>query len=169
MGKEFRSEKEKKRKVKKVKSKSEFKAFLKKRAPLYLGIIAVFIIFLVPELTKSNLESSFPQDLTENQSVALEILMSYNGENQEGLTTLEALEIKIEEEYPNEKIYDNKDTQIEWIISNDNSEDTYEIQLIFESYNGNTEYLWNVFLDTHLIQAENSNAKNIIEIVDYYD
>ena len=168
MGKEFRSEKEKKRKGKKIQSKSDFKAFLKKRAPIYLGIMGIFIIFLLPELTKGDLQSSFPEDLTEEQSRVLEILMSYNGDNNEGLTTLEALENKIEEEYPNEKIYDNKKTKIDWIIL-DNSENSYEIKLIFESYNGNMEYIWQVFLDTEKVQSENSNAKNIIEIVDYYD
>ena len=94
--------------------------------------------------------------------------MSYNGDNNEGLTTLEALENKIEEEYPNEKIYDNKKTKIDWIIS-DNSENSYEIKLIFESYNGSMEYIWQVFSNTEQVQSGNSNAKNIIEIVDYYD
>jgi len=44
---------------------SEFKKFVKKRAPIYLGVIALLIVFVVPELTKSNLENSFPNDLTD--------------------------------------------------------------------------------------------------------
>src|SRR3990172_12979125 len=47
--------------------KSEFKAFLKKRAPIYLGIIGILVIFVIPELTKSDLQSSFPDNLTDDQ------------------------------------------------------------------------------------------------------
>ena len=45
MGKDRKKDKEKPK-------KSEFKAFLKKRAPIYLGIIGLFVIFLVPVVTK---------------------------------------------------------------------------------------------------------------------
>ena len=41
--------------------KSDFKAFLKKRAPIYLGIIALFVVFVIPEFTKGDLESSLPE------------------------------------------------------------------------------------------------------------
>ena len=43
------------------KKKSDFKAFLKKRAPIYLALIAMFVVFGVPELTKGSLEKSFPE------------------------------------------------------------------------------------------------------------
>ena len=32
---------------------SEFKKFVKKRAPIYLGVIALLIVFVVPELTRA--------------------------------------------------------------------------------------------------------------------
>jgi len=169
MGKKFRSEKEKKRKDKKTESKSDFKAFLKKRAPIYLGLMGLFILFVVPEFTKSNLESSFPENLTQEENQALQILMSYDGDNDKGLTLLDALSNQIEEEYPNEKIYDNKDTKIDFFVSELDIENSYQIELIFESYKGKSEYVWNVFLDTEEIQAINSEANAITQIVDYYD
>ena len=52
--------KDKKEKEEKPK-KNDFKAFLRKRAPIYLGLIGLFIIFIVPDLTKGDLESSLPE------------------------------------------------------------------------------------------------------------
>ena len=106
MGKD-RKEKEKKPK------KSDFKAFLKKRAPIYLGIIGLFILFVVPDLMKGDLESSFPELSSEEQQV-VDILMGYNGPNESGLTVMDAIEMKISEEYPDERIFDNKKTKKEW-------------------------------------------------------
>ncbi|MFB5621719.1 MAG: hypothetical protein ACE5Q7_02155 [Candidatus Nitrosomaritimum yanchengensis] len=107
---------------------SEFKKFLKKRAPLYLGAIALIIIFVVPELTKSNLESNFPEDLSEQQKQIVDTLMSYKGPNDKGLSVLEAVSNKISEEYPNEKIYDNKKTKVSLLVNNTESED-YQVTL----------------------------------------
>ena len=50
---------------------SEFKKFLKKRAPIYLGAIALIVVFVVPELTKGDLQSTFPEDLTEQEKQVL--------------------------------------------------------------------------------------------------
>ena len=35
--------------------------FLKKRAPIYLALIAMFVVFVIPEMTKGTLEKSFPE------------------------------------------------------------------------------------------------------------
>ncbi len=150
--------------------KSDFVVFLKKRAPIYLGIIAIFVIFVIPELTKSDLQSSLPDNLTDDQKQIVEILMSYNGPNKKGLTVMNAITDQIAEEYPNEKIYDNKKTKVELLISNDNEyENIYKVILTFESYKGIKEYVWHVNPDTNKIEAENVNAKHIKDIVDYYD
>jgi len=148
--------------------KSDFKAFLKKRAPIYLGIIAIFVIFIIPELTKGDLQSSFPEDLTDEQKQIVKILMSYNGANQKGLTVMNAITEQIAEEYPNEKIYDNKKTKVDLTVSK-NNENIYEVILTFESYKGIKEYVWNVNSDTKEIEAKNPNAKHIIDVVNYYD
>ena len=100
MGKD-RKEKEEKPK------KNDFKAFLRKRAPIYLGIMGLFMLFVVPDLMKGDLESSFPELTSEEQQV-MDILMKYDGPNDSGLTVIDAISMKISEEYPDEKIYDNK-------------------------------------------------------------
>jgi len=52
--------KESKKKEDKPK-KNDFKAFLKKRAPIYLALIAMLVVFVIPEYTKGTLEKSFPE------------------------------------------------------------------------------------------------------------
>ena len=162
--------KDNKKKVEKPK-KSDFKAFLKNRAPIYLGIIAIFVIFVVPELTKGDLESSFPDNLTDDQKKIVEILMSYNGPNEKGLTVMNAITEQIATEYPDEKIYNNKKTKVDLVVSSadESTENIYKVILTFESYKGKTEYVWNVNQDTKEIEAKNSNAKHVIDIVNYYD
>src|SRR3970282_1791558 len=92
--------------------KSDFKVFLKKRAPIYLGIIAIFVVFIIPELTKTDLQSSFPDNLTDEEKQIVEILMSYNGPNEKGLTVMNAIKEQIVAEYPDEKIYNDKRTKV---------------------------------------------------------
>ena len=158
--------KDKKKKEEKPK-KSDFKAFLKKRAPIYLALIAMFVVFAVPELTKGDLESSFPELTSEEQQV-VDILMKYNGPNESGLTVMEAISNKISEEYPDEKIFDNTKTNVELIVSSIDSEE-YQIVLNFESHKGEMNYDWNVDTSTEEITSNNPESKYIIEIVDFYD
>ena len=151
--------------------KSDFKAFLKKRAPIYLGIIAILVIFVIPELTKNDLQSSFPDNLTDEQKQIVEILMSYNGPNEKGLTVMNAITEQIAAEYPDEKIYDNKKTKVDLVVSksDESVEKIYKVILTFESYKGKMEYVWNVNLNTKEIEAKSSSAKHVIDIVNYYD
>jgi len=150
--------------------KSDFKAFLKKRAPIYLGIVAIFVVFVIPELTKGDLQSSFPDNLTGDEKQILEILMSYSGPNEKGLTVMDAIKEQIATEYPDEKIYANKKTKVELNIDREvDSTENYKVVLIFESYKGKIDYIWNVNLNTKAIKAESSNAKHILDIVYYYD
>jgi len=151
--------------------KSDFWIFLKKRAPIYLGILAIFVIFIIPELTKGDLQSSFPDDLTADQKQIMEILMSYNGSNEKGLTVMNAIVEQIAEKYPDEKIYANKNTKVDIIFSNkdQSTKNTYKVIFMFESYKGKMEYVWNVNTDTKQIEAKNSDAKHILDIVNYYD
>ncbi len=160
MGKD-RKEKEKKPK------KSDFKAFLRKRAPIYLGIMGLFILFVVPDLMKGDLESSFPELTSEEQQV-IDILMKYDGPNDSGLTVMNAISMKIDEEYPDEKIYDNKKTKVELIVSNINSEE-YQVVLNFKSHKGEMNYDWNVDVSSEKITSNNQESKYIINLVDFYD
>lgn len=147
---------------------SEFKKFLKKRAPVYLGVITLVIVFIIPELTKGDLQSSFPEELSEQEKQVLDKIMSYKGPNEKGLSIRDAISNKIAEEYPNEKIYDNKKTSVDVIIENIDS-DNYHVVLDFKSYKGELNYDWNVNMQTSHISANNQNGKNIIDLVDFYD
>ena len=160
MGKDRKEKKEKPK-------KNDFKAFLRKRAPIYLGIMGLFILFIVPDLMKGDLESSFPEFTSEEQQV-IDILMGYDGPNDSGLTVMDAISMKISEEYPDEKIYDNKKTKVELIISNIDSEE-YQVILNFESHKGKMNYDWNVDMSSEKIISNNQESKYIINLVDFYD
>jgi len=147
--------------------KSDFKAFLRKRAPIYLGLIGLFIIFIVPDLTKGDLESSFPELSSEEQQV-IDVLMGYNGPNESGLTVMDAISMKISEEYPDEKIYDNKKTNVSLTVSSVSSEE-YQVVLNFESHKGEMNYNWNVDMSSGKIASNNQESKYIIDLVDFYD
>jgi hypothetical protein len=158
--------KDKKEKEEKPK-KNDFKAFLRKRAPIYLGLIGLFIVFIVPDLMKGDLESSFPELSSEEQQV-MDILMRYDGPNDSGLTVMDAISMKISEEYPDEKIYDNKKTKVELTVSNIDSEE-YQVILNFKSHKGEMNYDWNVNTSSEKIISNNQEAKYIIDLVDFYD
>ena len=160
MGKD-RKEKEEKPK------KNDFKAFLRKRAPIYLGIIGLFMLFVIPDLMKSDLESIFPELTSEEQQV-IDIIMKYDGPNDSGLTVMDAISMKISEEYPKEKIYDNKKTNVELTVSNIDSEE-YQVVLNFKSHKGEMNYDWNVDVSSEKIISNNQESKYIIDLVDFYD
>ena len=158
--------KESKKKEDKPK-KNDFKSFLKKRAPIYLALIAMFVVFVVPEYTKGTLEKSLPELSDENQKV-VDILMKYDGPNDSGLTVKEALENKIDEEYPDEKIFDHRKTTVDLIVTNVNSEE-YQVIFNFKSHKGEINYDWNVNVVSEKISSSNSESKYIIDLVNYYD
>ncbi|MGH1566029.1 MAG: hypothetical protein ACRBB5_01060 [Nitrosopumilus sp.] len=147
--------------------KKDFKSFLRKRAPIYLALIAMLVVFVIPEMTKGTLEKNFPELSDENQQV-VDILMGYDGPNNDGLTVLEALENKINEEYPNEKIFDHKKTTIDLTITNVDSKE-YQVNFNFKSHKGEMDYDWTVNVGSEKITPNNSEAKYIIDLVDYYD
>ena len=158
--------KESKKKEDKPK-KNDFKAFLKKRAPIYLALIAMFVVFVIPEYTKGTLEKSFPEFSAEEQQV-IDILMKYDGPNNDGLTVLEALENRIDEEYPDEKIFDHRNTTVDLVITNVDSEE-YKVNFNFKSHKGEMNYDWNVNIISEEISSDNSESKYIIDLVKYYD
>ncbi len=147
---------------------SPFKKFVKKRAPVYLGVIALVVVFIVPELTKGNLDSSLPQNLTAEEQQVLNTLMSYKGPNEIGLSVKDAISEKIKEEYPDEKIYDNKKTNIDIEISNIDSSN-YQVLFNFESHKGQINYDWNVNLETGEVDGNDSKSKHIVDLVDFFD
>ena len=158
--------KDRKKKEEKPKNK-DFKAFLRKRAPIYLGLMGLFLIFAVPELTKGDLESLFPELSTEDQQI-VDIVMGYDGPNKVGLTVMEALSNEIAEEYPDEKIYNNKKTSVDLTVSKINSKE-YQVMLDFKSHKGEMNYDWNVNVDSNEIDGNNPDSKYILNMVDFYD
>ncbi len=147
--------------------KSDFNAFLKKRAPIYLGIMGLFMLFVVPDLMKGDLESTFPELSSEEEQV-VNVLMRYNGPNESGLTVMDAISMKISEEYPDEKIYNNKKTVVDLTVSSVGSEE-YQVVLNFESHKGEMNYDWNVNMGSGKITSNNPESKHIIDLVDFYD
>ncbi len=147
---------------------SEFKKFIKKRAPIYLAVIAIVIIFIVPELTKGDLQSSFPETLTDEEKQVVNTLMAYDGPNEEGLSIMDAISNEISEEYPNEKIYDNKKTKVSVVVS-DLENENYQVVFDFESYKGDFHYNWNIDMQTGDVKGNDEESKYIIDLVDFYD
>ena len=163
MKKEKKPEKEKKEN----KEKSG-KAFLKKRAPIYLAIITMLIVFVIPELTAGTLQDNIPDDLTGNEKQALDTFLSYRGPNNSGLNAIDALAEKIANDYPDEKIYDDKNTVVEFTVNGfDSSENEYQIRIDFQTKRESTLYEWVVNISTGEISEMNPEAKKIIEVVDY--
>ena len=150
------------------KKESEFKKFIIKRAPIYLAVIAIVIIFIVPELTKGDLQSSFPETLTEEEKLVVDTLMAYDGPNEEGFSIMDAISNEISEEYPNEKIFDNKKTKVNVVVSNVENEN-YQVVFDFESYKGDFHYNWNINMQTGDIKGNDEESKYIINLVDFYD
>jgi len=154
-------------KDKKENNSNSFSTFLKKRAPIYLGLIGLFAIFVVPMLTEKNLDNSLPSfDGMDKQAV--DLLKSYKGTNERGMTIIQVISDQIGAKYTDENIYENEKTRIELFVS-DEKQPIYKITLNFESYKGKSEYVWNVNLDSREIQAISTDAKEISNIVDYYD
>jgi len=147
--------------------KSDFKAFLKKRAPFYLAGITLIVLSAYGVLSEKNLESFFPE-LTSEEEQILDILMKYDGPNESGLTVMKAIENKIKEEYPDEKIFDNKKTKVGLDISKIDS-DEYQVVLNFQSHKGEINYDWNVNTSSEKITSNNPESKHIIDLVDFYD
>ncbi len=147
---------------------SQFKKFLIKRAPIYLAAIAIMIIFIVPDLIKGDLQSSFPQTLTQEEKLVLDSLMAYNGPNEKGLSLIDAISNEISEEYPNEKIYDNKKTKVNVVVSNIENE-KYQVIFDFESYKDDFHYNWNIDMDSGDIKGNDEESKYIINLVNFYD
>jgi len=158
--------KDNKKKEEKAK-KSDFKAFLRKRAPFYLAAITLVVISAYGVLSEKNLENSIPELGSEDQQI-VDILMKYNGPNETGLTVLKAIENKIKEEYPDEKVFENKKTKIGLELLKKDS-DEYQIILNFQSHKGEINYDWNVNINSKKITSNNPESKHIIDLVDFYD
>ena len=76
---------------KKPQDPKSFGAFLKKRAPIYLGLLGLFFIFAYPALTENNLNSILDDSFEGNERIAVDMVKSYSGPNDTGVTIFEAV------------------------------------------------------------------------------
>jgi len=98
----------------------------------------------------------------------VDTLMSYKGPNNEGLSIMDAISNEISEYYPNEKIYDNKNTKVDISVSKLEGKN-YQVIFDFESYKEDLHYNWNVNIQNGEIDGSDKDSKYIIDLVDFYD
>lgn len=148
-------------------SESSFKAFLKKRAPIYLGLVALFLVFVIPELTKAGLDDVLPE-LAEDDQRVVDVLMSYNGPDGSGFTMAEAISDKITEEFGDE-IYGHRGTSTEISVSLAKGAAAYDVSLKVHTREGDLEYVWEVDTDSGRVTSGDPASKHIVDIVNFYD
>mgnify|MGYP001138067949 CR=1 FL=1 len=147
-----------------------FTAFLKKRAPIYLGLIGLFFLFAYPALMEKNLESHIPTDLTEEERAMVDFLLSYNGLNNSGMTIMNVLEEEMATKYPDKKIFDSEITllRLEFQKLSD-SNSSHNVTFLFMINEEILTYTWIVNMNSGEISSANPEAKRILDIVNYYD
>ena len=152
------------------KDQKSFTAFLKKRAPIYLGLIGLFFLFAYPVLMEKNLESHIPTNLSEDENSMVDFVLSYNGLNNSGMTIMNVLEDEISAKYVDEKIFDTEITllRLEFQELSD-SNFSHEVNFLFMINEEILTYAWTVNMDTGEILSANQEAKRILDIVNYYN
>ena len=155
---------------KKPQDPKSFGAFLKKRAPIYLGLIGLFFIFAYPAITEKNLESLLEDSSFEgNEKLAIEMIKSYKGSNDSGISVLEVIEEKINDKFEGQKIFDDEKTSAEFIVEKVNKK-VYEVVFVFNAENNESiRYEWHVNIENGEIDPQDTPSKTIIQRVDYSD
>ena len=152
------------------KDQKSFTAFLKKRAPIYLGLIGIFFLFAYPALIEKNLESHIPTDLSEDQQAIVDSILSYNGLNNSGMTIMNVLEEEISTKFVNEKIFDTEITLLKLEFQKlSDSDSSHEVTFLFMINEYILTYTWIVNMNSDEILSGNQEAKRILDIVNYYD
>ena len=157
---------------KKPQEPKSFAAFLKKRAPIYLGLLGLFFLFAYPALTEKNLESLLEDDLFEgNERLAVEMVKFYKGSNDSGISVLDVIEEKINDKHEGQKIFDDEETWADFTVEAvNNNNKVYEVVFVFNAENNEPlQYEWHVNIETGEIDPRDTPSKIIIQRVDYYD
>ena len=158
--------------IKKSDNPKSFSAFLKKRAPIYLGLIGLFIIFAYPALTEKNLESLLADDSFEgNERIAVEMVKFYKGSDDSGISVIDVIEEKINDKHDGQKIFDHEKTWADFTVEAvNNNNKVYEVVFVFNAENNEPlQYEWHVNIETGEIDPRDTPSKIIIQRVDYYD
>ena len=158
--------------IKKSDNPKSFSAFLKKRAPIYLGLIGLFMIFAYPALTEKNLESLLADDSFEgNERIAVEMVKFYKGSDDSGISVIDVIEEKINDKHDGQKIFDHEKTWADFTVEAvNNNNKVYEVVFVFNAENNEPlQYEWHVNIETGEIDPRDTPSKIIIQRVDYYD
>ena len=154
---------------KKPQDPKSFGAFLKKRAPIYLGLIGLFLLFVYPAIIEKDLNSILDDSFEGNDRIAVDLVKFYSGPNDSGIKIIEVIEEKINEKHEGQKIFDDEKTWAEFIVEKENKK-LYEVVFIFNAENNEPlQYEWHVNLENGDIDPRNTASKIIIQRVDYYD
>ena len=161
---------------KKPQDPKSFGAFLKKRAPIYLGLLGLFFIFAYPALTENNLNSILDDSFEGNERIAVDMVKFYSGPNDTGITIFEVIEEKINEKYEGVKIFDDENTNATFFVESippfldAKNEFTHQVIFTFNT-EGNQPiiYNWFVNIENGEISPIDGDTKNIQQTVDYYD
>ena len=161
---------------KKPQDPKSFGAFLKKRAPIYLGLIGLFFIFAYPAITEKNLDSILDDSFDGNDRIAVDMIKFYSGQNDSGIKIIEVIEEKINEKHEGQKIFDDENTNANFFVEpippflDANDEFTHQVIFTFNAENNQTlVYSWFVNIENGMISPIDDNTKNIQQIVDYSD
>ena len=154
---------------KKPQDKKSFGAFLKKRAPIYLGLIGLFFIFAYPGLTEKDLNSILDDSFEGDERITVDMVRFYSGPNDSGITILEVIEERINEKYEGQKIFDDEKTWAEFIVEQENKT-LYEVVFVFNAENDQSiRYQWHANIETGEISPRDTTTKTIQQVVDYSD
>ena len=162
---------------KKPQEPKSFAAFLKKRAPIYLGLLGLFFVFAYPAITEKNLESLLEDDSFEgNERLAVDMVKFYKGSNDSGISILDVIEEKINDKHEGQKIFDDENTSANFFVEpippflDANDEFTHQVIFTFNAENNQTlVYSWFVNVENGMISPIDDDTKNIQQIVDYSD
>ena len=156
---------------KKPQEPKSFAAFLKKRAPIYLGLLGLFFVFAYPAITEKNLESLLEDDSFEgNERLALEMVKYYKGSDGGGISVLDVIEEKINDKHEGQKIFDDEKTWADFTVEEVHSDRVYKVMFVFNAENNEPlQYEWHVNIETGEIDPRDTPSKIIIQRVDYYD
>ena len=154
---------------KKPQNPKSFGAFLKKRAPIYLGLIGLFLIFAYPALTEKDLNSILDDSFEGDERITVDMVRFYSGPNDSGITILEVIEERINEKYEGQKIFDDEKTWAEFIVEQENKT-LYEVVFVFNTETDQSiRYQWHANIETGEIAPRDTTTKTIQQVVDYSD
>ena len=161
---------------KKPQDPKSFGAFLKKRAPIYLGLLGLFFIFAYPALTENNLTSILDDSFDGNDRIAVDMIKFYSGPNDSGIKIIEVIEEKINEKHEGQKIFDDENTSANFFVEpippflDANDEFTHQVIFTFNAENNQTlVYSRFVNVENGMISPIDDDTKNIQQTLDNSD